>query len=259
MGVAVGDYDNDGRVDLHVTNFANDFNVLYHNDDGKSFTDATSAMGLTLPSTPFLGWGTDFLDYDNDGWLDLLVVNGHVYPAADRLPWNTSYAQRTLLFKNINGKRFEDIGAAAGEVLAAPRVGRGSAVGDFDNDGGIDIAINNLDDRPTLARNEGGARAGHWLTVALRGDPAKKCPKDAIGSVVIVNAGGVRRRGDVASGRGQISQSDLRVHIGLGTTSSVSGVTVRWANGAAVDYKVDRVDTIVTIDQATGAVSFTGR
>jgi len=256
MGVAVGDYDNDGRDDLHVTNFANDFNVLYHNDDGRTFTDSTSAMGLTLTTMPFLGWGTDFLDYDNDGWLDLLVVNGHVYPAADRFPWNTSYAQRALLFRNLRGRRFEDIGAAGGESFSVPRVSRGSAVGDLDNDGGADIVINNLDDRPTVARNEGAAKAGHWITVQLKGDPAKKCPRDAIGSVVFVTAGGITRRGEVASGRGQISQSDLRVHFGLGSDTAVSRLQVRWANGPVGTYSVGRVDTIVTIDQATNTVAY---
>jgi hypothetical protein len=254
--VAVGDYDNDGRADLHITNFANDFNVLYHNDAGDGFSDVTTEMHLTLATTPFLGWGTDFLDYDNDGWQDLLVVNGHVYPAADRFPWNTSYAQRALLFRNLKGTRFEDIGAAAGEVLCAPRVSRGSAVGDLDNDGGVDVVINNLDDRPTLARNHGGAKAGHWLTVRLKGDPARKCPRDAIGSVVFVTAGGMRRRGEVASGRGQISQSDLRVHVGLGGETRVSKLEVRWANGPTVTYPVDRVDTVVMIDQASGVVTY---
>ena len=258
MGIAVGDYDNDTRDDLHVTNFANDFNVLYHNDDGRSFTDVTVGAGLTLPSMPFLGWGTDFLDYDNDGWLDLLVVNGHVYPVADRVAWNTSYAQRTLLFRNLNGKRFEDIGAAGGEVLAAARVSRGSAVGDLDNDGGIDIAINNLDAHPTLARNIGGGASGHWLTVTLKGDPAKQCPRDAIGSVIFLTAGGVVRRGEVASGRGQMSQSDLRVHFGLGRETSVTKLEVRWANGPRVTYTVDRVDTFLTIDQASGHVVYGG-
>jgi enediyne biosynthesis protein E4 len=255
MGVAVGDYDNDGRADLHVTNFANDFNVLYHNDDGRSFSDVTTQMQLTLATTPFLGWGTDFIDYDNDGWRDLLVVNGHVYPTADRLPWNTSYAQRVLLFRNLNGKRFEDIGAAAGEVLGTARVSRGSAVGDLDNDGGIDIVINNLDDRPTLARNHGGAKAGHWLILRLKGDPSRKCPRDAIGSVVFLTAGGMRRRGEVASGRGQISQSDLRIHFGLGSATAVSRLEVRWANGPTVAYPIDRIDSIVTIDQASGQVT----
>ncbi len=207
MGVAVGDYDNDGRDDLHVTNFANDFNVLYHND-GHTFTDTTTSTGLTLSTTPFLGWGTDFLDYDNDGWLDLLVVNGHIYPAADRLPWNTSYAQRALLFRNVNGKRFEDLGAAAGEVFAAPRVSRGSAVGDIDNDGGIDVAINNLDAAPTLARNDGGAKGRpldhhHAERRSRKEVPARRhrvcCVRDR-GRRAPPGRGGERPRPDVAVG-----------------------------------------------------------
>jgi enediyne biosynthesis protein E4 len=256
MGVAIGDYDNDGRADLHITNFADDFNVLYHNHDGASFTDVSFRAGLAQPSIPFLGWGTDFLDYDNDGWLDLLVVNGHVYPAADRLPWNTSYAQRALLFRNLRGTRFEDIGAAAGDGLTTPRVSRGSAIGDLDDDGGVDIVVNNLDGPPTVAMNRGGATTGHWLTVQLTGDPAQRCPADAIGSVVLVTAGGLTRRGEVASGRGQISQSDLRVHVGLGTERAVTSLSVRWANGPTTRYAIPRIDAVVSIDQKTGAVTY---
>ncbi len=256
MGVAIGDYDNDGRNDIHITNFADDFNVLYHNHDGATFTDVSFRMGVATPSIPFLGWGTNFLDYDNDGWLDLLVVNGHVYPTVDLMPWNTSYAQRALLFRNLAGRRFEEIGASAGAALTTPRVSRGSALGDFDNDGGVDIVINNLDSAPTLARNVGGGSAGHWLKVRLIGDPGRKCPRDAIGSVVFVTAGGMRRRGEVASGRSQISQSDLRVHLGLGRETAVSKLEVRWAGGTAETYDIDRVDALVTIDQRTGRVSY---
>jgi hypothetical protein len=256
MGVAIGDYDNDGRNDIYITNFADDFNVLYHNDDGTTVTDVSFRSGVAQVSIPFLGWGTDFLDYDNDGWLDLLVVNGHVYPAADTMPWNTSYAQRALLFRNLEGKRFEEIGAAAGEGLTTARVSRGSAVGDFDNDGGVDVVINNIDGAPTMARNVGGGSAGHWLTIRLVGDPDRKSPRDAIGSVVFVTAGGVRRRGEVASGRGQISQSDLRVHVGLGRQTTVSKLEVRWAGGAVVSYAIDGVDTLITIEQKSGRVSY---
>jgi enediyne biosynthesis protein E4 len=231
--------------------------VLYRNHDGTSVTDVSFKSGVGQVSVPFLGWGTDFLDYDNDGWLDLLVVNGHVYPAADTMPWNTSYAQRALLFRNVKGARFEEVGAAAGDGLTTARVSRGSAVGDLDNDGGIDVVINNIDGAPTVARNDGGAAAGHWLTIRLAGDPARKCPRDAIGSVVFVTAGGVRRRGEVASGRGQISQSDLRVHFGLGSETTVSKLEVRWAGGETASYAVDRVDAIVTIDQKSGKVSIT--
>ncbi len=258
MGVAVGDYDNDGRSDIHITNFADDFNVLYRNHDGRSFSDVSYTSGIARVSIPFLGWGTNFLDYDNDGWLDLLVVNGHVYPPADRSPWNTSYAQRALLYRNLGGKRFDEIGAAAGPGLTAPRVSRGSAVGDLDNDGGIDIVINNLDGPPTVARNAGGARAGHWLILRLLGDPERKCPRDAIGSSVFVTAGGITRRAEVASGRSQISQSDLRVHVGLGRATAVSRLEVRWAGGETGVYAIEGVDRVVTIDQRKGQVTYGG-
>jgi enediyne biosynthesis protein E4 len=253
MGVAIGDYDNDGRDDIHITNFADDFNVLYRNEDGVSFEDVSFKTGIARVSLPFLGWGTSFLDYDNDGWLDLLVVNGHVYPRADALGWNTSYAQRALLLRNLQGRGFEDVGAAAG-ALSIPHVSRGAAVGDIDADGGVDVVVNNVDGAPFLAVNQG--RRGHWLTVALRGDPARKCPRDAIGSAVFVTAAGRRVRGEVASGRSQVSQSDLRVHIGLGDATTVERLEVRWANGPTVAYAIPRVDAIVTIDQARGTVDY---
>jgi hypothetical protein len=256
MGIAIGDYDNDGREDIHITNFADDFNVLYRNYEGKSFSDVSFPSGIAQVSIPFLGWGTDFLDYDNDGWLDLLVVNGHVYPGVDRQPWNTSYAQRALLFRNLGGKRFQEIAAAGGDGLTTPRVSRGSATADVDNDGGVDVAINNIDGSPTLARNVGGAAAGHWITVKLVGDPSRRCPTDAIGSTVFVTAGGVRRRASVASGRGQVSQSDLRVHFGLGRETAITKFEVRWMNGDTVSYSIDRVDTLLTIDQKTGTVTY---
>lgn len=270
MGVAVGDYDNDGRADIHITNFADDYNVLYRNLGGFTFTDASFSAGLAQVTMPFLGWGTNFLDADNDGWQDLLVVNGHVYPAADRLPWNTSYAQRVLLFRNLTKAAkslskevaFEEIGASAGDALSARRASRGSATGDLDNDGAIDVVINNLDGAPTVARNESGAKSGHWLQVRLTGDPGRKCPKDAIGSVVFASAGGVRQRAEVASGRGQLSQSDLRVHFGLGPDAkagAVSELEVRWANGPAVTYPIDRIDALVAIDQRTGKVTYPAR
>jgi hypothetical protein len=254
MGIAIGDYDNDGRDDVHITNFAEDFNVLYHNVDGTSFTDVSFRAGVARASIPFLGWGTNFLDYDNDGWLDLLVVNGHVYPQADRMDWNNSYEQRALLFRNLDGQRFEDVGDAAGAGLTTPRSARGSAVADLDDDGGLDIVENIIDGPPALLRSDGTGR-GHWLTITLKGDPARKCPRDAIGSVVFVTAGGRRVRGEVASGRGQMSQSDLRVHVGLGAATRVDALEVRWANGGTVRYSPPAIDTAITIDQATASAS----
>ena len=253
MGVAVGDYDRDGRDDLHVTNFADDTNILYRNDGGGLFSDLTYAAGVGQTSTPFLGWGTNFLDYDNDGWLDLFVANGHVYPLVDRFNWNTSYRQRALLFRNVKGK-FVEIGGSGGEGLNTPRTLRGSAVGDFDNDGDLDVLASGLDDVPALLRNDGGSRAGHWLILRLVGDPTRKCPRDAIGSVVSCTTNGVRQRSEVASGRSQLSQSDLRVHFGLGPATRVDRLEVRWANGPTLAYDAPAVDTALTIDQARGVV-----
>jgi enediyne biosynthesis protein E4 len=253
MGVAIGDYDGDGRDDIHITNFADDSNVLYHNDGGGIFTDVTFASGLGEVSIPFLGWGTNFFDYDNDGALDLLAVNGHVYPIADVADWGTSYRQRPLLFRNVKGK-FYEIGSSAGAALNFPRASRGSAVGDFDNDGDLDILINNIDDAPTLLRNDAGARAGHWLGVSLVGDPKRKSPRDAIGATVLCTVGGKTMRAEVASGRSYNSQSDLRAHFGLGTSAKVDRLEVRWPNGKAEQYAITAVDQIGAIEQGSGVI-----
>jgi hypothetical protein len=231
MGVAIGDYNGDGRNDIHITNFADDSNVLYRNDGGGNFTDVTFASGLGHDTIPFLGWGTNFFDYDNDGALDLLAVNGHIYPAADIADWGTSYKQRPLLFRNVKG-RFYEIGSSAGAALNIPRTSRGSAVGDFDNDGDLDILINNIDDPPTLLRNDGANRAGHWLGVKLIGNVMRKSPRDAIGAIVFCTTGG-----------------DLRVHFGLGAATSIDRLEVRWPNGKAEQFTIEEVDRIITIEQ----------
>ncbi len=251
MGVAVGDYDGDGRDDLHITNFADDSNTLYRNNGNGSFDDMTFAAGLGEITLPFVGWGTNFFDFDNDGHLDLLVANGHVYPQADAAEWNTTYKQRLLLFRNV-AARFFEVGSSSGEALVKPRCSRGTAIGDFDNDGDLDVLINNLEDTPTLLRNDGANRAGHWLLLRLVGDPSQKTPKDAIGSVVFCTAGGRRLRGEVASGRSYISQSDLKVHFGLGAADRIEKLEVRWAGGSVSEYTIPGLDRQVVIDQAKG-------
>ncbi len=251
MGVAIGDYDGDGRDDIHITNFADDSNVLYRNDGNASFSDVTYQTGLGESTIPYLGWGTNFFDYDHDGVLDLLVANGHVYPFVDSTDWGTSYRQRPLLFRNIKN-RFYEIGSSAGPDLNVPRSARGSAIGDIDNDGDLDLLFNNIDAEPTLLRANGANKAGHWLQIRLLGDPKMKCPADAIGSVVFCTANGRRMRGEVASGRSYSSQSDLRVHFGLGSATTVDQFEVRWANGKAERYEIKSVDRIITIRQGKG-------
>lgn len=248
MGLAVGDYDNDGRVDFHMTNFSDDSNVLYHNDGDANFTDVTFQAGLGEPTIPFLGWGTSFLDFDNDSWLDLFVVNGHVYPAVDSNQWGTSYAQQALLFRNLKNGKFERIGAPPGSALANAWPGRGLAIGDLDSDGRPDLVINNLDSKPTVLRNV-AAPTGHWLDLRLVGDAARKSPKDAIGSIAYVTTGKVRQRADVVSGAVYCSQNDMTLHFGLGAATRIDKLEIRWSDGTAETFSVPAIDKTMTIIQ----------
>ena len=246
MGLAVGDYDNDGRVDFHITNFSDDSNVLYHNDGDGNFTDVTFQAGLGELSIPFLGWGTSFIDYDNNGWADLIVANGHIYPIVDQHQWGTSYAQQPLLFRNLMNGKFERVGAAPGSGLARALTARGLAVGDLDGDGRLDVVINNIDSRPTILRNV-GTPAGHWLSIRLVGDPSKKISRDAIGARVYVTTGKLRQRQDEISGTGYASQNDLAVHFGLGSATSVDKIEIRWPDGFLQTVRAPGVDRRITI------------
>jgi hypothetical protein len=252
MGLAVGDYDNDGRVDFHITNFSDDSNVLYHNDGDANFTDVTFQAGLGEVTIPFLGWGTSFLDFDNDGWLDLFVVNGHVYPVVDANQWGTSYAQQALLFRNLKNGKFERVGAPPGSALANAWNSRGLAIGDLDGDGRLDAVINNLDSQPTLLRNV-ATPVGHWLGIRLIGDVAKKSPRDAIGSVVYLTTGKIRQRQDAISGGIYCSQNDLTLHFGLGSATRVDKLEIQWPDGSAESFEVPAIDKTLTIVEGKGA------
>jgi len=252
MGLAVGDYDNDGRVDFYITNFSDDTNTLYHNDGEGNFTDVTFQAGMGEPTIPFLGWGTSFLDFDNDGWKDVFVANGHVYPAVDRQQWGTSWAQQPLLFRNAGaGGRFERVGAAPGSALAESWPSRGLAVGDLDGDGRPDVVLNNIDAPPAVLRNVAETR-NRWLRVRLVGDPAKNSPRDATGAVVHVTAGKLRQRGDAVSGAGYSSQNDPALHFGLGAAERVDRLEVRWPDGSSEVFDVPGLDRTLMLTQGKG-------
>ncbi len=179
---------------------------------------------------PFLGWGTGFLDFDNDGWKDLFVANGHLYPSVDQNRWGTSYKQRPLLFRNLGGKQFELVPAVAGSGLAQNLNARGVAFGDLFNNGKIDIVINQLEGPPVLLRNV-NADKNHWLGVRLIGSGTKS-PRDATGAKVFLTANGMRQRADVISGGSFLSNNDPRLHFGLGTATSVDKLEIEWPSGA---------------------------
>ena len=252
MGIAVGDYNRDGKVDFYITNFSDDYNTLYRNDGDASFTDVSFRAGIATLTIPFLGWGTGFLDYDNDGLLDIFVANGHVYPGVDKQDWGTTWAQRPLLLRNLDGSKFAEVPAATGSGLAVVVSARGAAFGDLFNDGHIDVVLNNMDSTPTLLRNV-VKNSNHWIMLKLEGGP--KSPRDAIGAKAFVTAGGVRQRGDVFSGGSYGSSSDQRLHFGLGAAAKVDKVEIQWPSGTKEEITIPAVDRIYIVREGKGIVA----
>ncbi len=249
MGIAVGDYQNNGLVDVYNTTFSDDYNPLYRNDGDANFTDISYQLGIAEPTVPFLGWGTSFLDYDNDGWKDLIVANGHVYPVVDREPWGTSFAERPLLFHNAGGKQFEQMPAVEGTGLGKTYIGRGLAVGDLFNDGKLDVVINVMDGVPALLKNVSQDK-NHWVEFKLIG--GAKSPRDAVGATLYLTANKVRQRGDVVSGGSYASTSDPRLHFGLGDAGAIDEIEVHWPSGAKEHFPAAQIDRIVTLTEGQG-------
>jgi len=249
MGLAIGDYENIGRLDLMTTTFSDDYKVLYHNDGDANFSDVSYHLGVAQDTIPFLGWGIGFIDYDNDGWKDIMIVNGHVYPAVDKQDWGTSFAERPLLFRNLAGKKFELVFPVKGTGLAVVTPGRGAAFGDLFNDGKIDVVINSLDTTPVMLRNV-NADHHHWVEFKLIGGP--KSPRDAVGSTVYLTSNGIRQRGDVISGGSYMSSNDQRVHFGLSDATTVDQVEIHWPSGVIEKLKLPSLDRIFTIEESKG-------
>jgi hypothetical protein len=251
MGIGVGDYNRDGHVDLYITNFSDDYNTLYRNDGEGGFADVSSQAGISNLTLPFLGWGTGFLDFDNDGLLDIFVANGHVYPEVDKTDWGTTYRQRPLLLKNMDGQKFQEVPPATGSGLAVVVPARGAAFGDLFNDGRIDVVLNNMDSTPTLLRNV-TKTLNHWVTLKLVG--GAKSPRDAIGAKVFLTAGGVRQRADIFSGGSYASSSDQRLHFGLASATKIEKVEIFWPSGAKETIELPAVDRIYTVVEGKGVV-----
>jgi hypothetical protein len=252
MGLAVGDYMNNGLLDLYTGTFSDDYKPLFRNGGDAVFTEISPRIGIAAPTYPFLTWATEFIDYDNDGWKDIFLVNGHVYPQVDQHDWGTSYAQRPLLFHNVGqGKKFEEIPPVLGTGLADVIPGRGAAFGDLFNDGKIDVVINCMDHVPVLMRNVNPDHH-HWVGLKLIGGP--KSPKDAVGATVYLTAGGVRQRMDVMSGGSYESSNDQRPHFGIGDATSVEAVEIRWPSGLVEPVTLPSVDRFFVIEEGKGIV-----
>jgi len=254
MGIAAGDYENNGLIDFFVTDFGDDYKVLYHNDGDASFTDVSYKAGVAQTTIPFVGWGDGFIDFDNDGWLDLFEVNGHVYPEVDQHDWGTTFAERPLLFHNVSdgtakGRKFENVPAVKGSGLAVVVTGRGAAYGDLFNDGKIDVVINPVDGAPVLLKNVNPDHH-HWVEMGLVGGP--KSPRDATCATVYLQANGMRMRQDVLSSGSYISANDRRLHFGLGDATDAGTAEIHWPSGAKETVKIPAVDRIYTIEEGKG-------
>jgi enediyne biosynthesis protein E4 len=245
MGVAVADYDEDGDMDIVKTNFSDDVPNLYHNNGDGTFEDRVLQSGLG-GYMQYVGWGVHLFDVDNDGRRDLLMVNGHVYPEADRIP-EIRYRQPRLFYWHVGGGKFKDLSASAGAGISAQLSSRGSAAGDLDDDGSLEVVVSNMGSRPSLLKNAGSRR--HWVLVRLVGVSVNK---DAIGARVFVHAAGRRISGEVQSGSSYISQNDARVHVGLGASGTYDRIEVLWPDGGREQFAGGKADRVITLTQGAG-------
>jgi len=247
MGVAVGDYNRDGRMDIFKTNFAGDTSTLYANNGNGLCEDRTFASGFGR-NTRWLGWAVGFLDLDLDGWQDLFLVNGHVYPEVDQVKTEAGYKQRKVVYRNRGDGRFDDVTEQLGPPVTVPKAGRGAAYADFDNDGDVDILVTNVHDTPELYRLD-QREARSWSALRLVGVQSNR---SAIGARVVLSAGGVTQVSEVRGGGSYYSQNDLRMHFGLGSAKAIDRVEVRWPNGNIEVWTGVEPNRIVTLTEGTG-------
>src|SRR5437016_9054689 len=249
MGVAVADYDGDGWLDMARTNFSEQITSLYHNYGNGAFEEAGIRAGLGV-NRKYLGFGVGFFDYDNDGWKDLFLANGHVYSQIAGRKLHLAYRQPRVLYRNVGNGRFEDVSGQSGAAIRAENLGRGCAFGDFDNDGDVDIVINNLDGPPSLLRNDGGNK-NNWIMIKCVGTHSNR---SAIGTRVRVTASERSQIDEVMSGGSYYSQNDLRLHFGLGKAAKVDSLEIKWPSGLKETFKNLPANQLLVVQESKGIV-----
>ncbi len=257
MGVSAADYDLDGNLDIVKTNFAGDTPSLYHNIGGGNFEDATFPAGLGK-HTQFLGWGCGFFDMDNDGWPDILICNGHVYPEVEQLRTEAGYAQQKILYRNLRNGHFEDVSSQGGSGIMTPVASRGAAFGDFDNDGDIDVVVNTVNDFPQLLRCDSRLE-NNWLKIKTIGTKSNRSGIGARLRCVTHPPGETKPHqqiDEVHSGGSYISQNDLRIHFGIGKAEKVELLEIRWPSGAVDTLKDVKPNQMIVVREGQGIVRF---
>jgi enediyne biosynthesis protein E4 len=250
MGIALGDYNHTGRPSISVTNFSDENDLLYRNEGDWNFKEVSYASGIALPSLPWVKWGTAFVDVDNDGWVDLIAVSGHVYPQVDSLPSGGGYREPKLLNLNQKDGTFCDASEEAGPALKERRVSRGLAIGDLFNDGNMDIVIGDIDGAPMLLRNR-GIPGRHWVSFELSGTKSNRL---ALNGRISIVAGGVTQTDEIHSGGSYLSQNDLRIHFGLGASDKIQSVTIHWPSGRVETLNNLAVDKYYSVLEGQGIV-----